>query len=84
MDNDKQLDDVDSGFHHGDDNKIQRAMLENLEKRHAQLVEDGHTDEADSAKADIDALKIHMAEDHANDPHDKTPDDLSIGAQDDE
>jgi hypothetical protein len=78
MENEKQIDDIDTGFHHGDDNKIQRAMLENLEKRHVQLVADGHTDEAESAKADIDALKIHMAEDHANDPYDKTPDDLSI------
>ena len=69
---------VDSGFDAGDDNKLQKAMLENLEQTYAEQVASGHTEEAKNTKIDIDALKAHMDKDHTSDPLDKSPDDLDI------
>ena len=68
----------DSGFDPGDDNKLQKAMLENLEQTYKEQVDAGHEEAAQDVKKDIDALRAHMEGDHANDPNDTTPDDLDV------
>jgi hypothetical protein len=69
---------VDDGFDRGDDNKLQLAMLANLEKEYAEAVVQGDDEQAVDIKADIDALKAIMARDATNDPTDSTPDDLTV------
>jgi hypothetical protein len=64
----------DSGFKPGVDNKLQQAMLENLEKSHEEQLALGHTDEAASIEDDINALRLHVERDSTVDPFDKSPD----------
>jgi hypothetical protein len=69
---------IDRGYDAGDDNKLQKAMLENLEQTYKEQVEAGHEEAAQDVKKDIDALRAHMENDHENDPNDTTPDDLDV------
>lgn len=65
------------GFDHGDDKKIQKAMLENLKKN-----EEEHAHDPEMAKRiheDIVALEKHMEEDEKKDPNAEFPDDLHVG-----
>ena len=69
---------VDSGFDSGDDNRLQNAMLENLEKSYKEKLALGHMDEAKHIQEDIEALRAHQTHDHKHDPFDTTPDDLDV------
>ena len=69
---------VDSGFDSGDDNRLQNAMLENLEKSYKEKLALGHMDEAKQIQEDIEALRAHQTHDSERDPHDVTPDDLDV------
>jgi hypothetical protein len=69
---------IDDGHDAGDDNALQRAMLDGLEKQHAEQLARGEDAQAAVTKEDIDALRAHMAHDAHHDPFDQTPDDLSV------
>jgi hypothetical protein len=68
---------IDDVHDAGDDNAIQTAMLENLEKHYQEELARGD-EHATVTKEDIDALKAHMHTDAMHDPMDTTPDDLSV------
>jgi hypothetical protein len=76
-DTDKKLD-IDDGFDKGDDNKLQSAMLVNLDKQYADAVAQGDEEQALGIKDDIDALKAVMARDAKHDPTDSDRDDLTV------
>lgn len=65
------------GYDHGDDKKLQQAMLENLKKN-----KEDHADDPEMSKRiheDIVALETHMKEDEKKDPNAEFPDDLHVG-----
>ncbi len=68
------------GYDHGDDKKLQEAMLANLKKNK----EEHAISDPEMAKRiheDIEALEAHMQNDEKEDPNHEFPDDLHVGRQ---
>lgn len=65
------------GYNHGDDKKLQEAMLENLKKNEEEHVSDPEM--MKRIREDREALEIHMKEDAKTDPNAEFPDDLHVG-----
>ena len=67
------------GFDPGDDDKLQKAISENLKKVYEKDVAEGKEGETKDVKKELDALKEIEEIDKKEDPEDKNPDDENMG-----